>query len=91
MHTRCCLSTYNLQVSSPLFFFEIGENRFQEDPIPHFLLFDPFGRGAQLVEFETDEYHSIMARDPEEAQTLVEAGFDYVCSHNETMLFRKRK
>jgi hypothetical protein len=91
MHTRCCLSTYNLQANSPLFFFETGENRFQEGPIPHFLLFGLFGRGAQLVEFETGEYHSAIVRDPEEAQKLVEAGFDYVCSHNETMLFRKRK
>jgi hypothetical protein len=24
-------------------------------------------------------------------QKLVEAGFEYVCSHDETMLFRKRK
>ena len=26
-----------------------------------------------------------------EVQKLVEAGFEYVCSHDETMLFRKRK
>jgi hypothetical protein len=32
-----------------------------------------------------------MARDPEEAQKLVKAGVDYVCSHNETMLIQKKK
>jgi len=26
-----------------------------------------------------------------EVQKLVEAGFEYVCNHHETMLFRKRK
>jgi len=73
MHTQCCLSTYNLQADRPLFFFETGENRFQEGSIPHFLLCGLFGRGAQLVEFETDENHSTMARDPEEAEKLIEA------------------
>jgi integrase len=46
---------------------------------------------TQLVEFEGDEYCSAVARSVEEAQKLVEAGFEYVCSHDETMLFRKRK
>jgi hypothetical protein len=26
-----------------------------------------------------------------EVKKIVEAGIEYVCSHNETMLFRKRK
>jgi hypothetical protein len=46
---------------------------------------------TQLVEFEGDEYHSAIAHNLEEAQKLVEAKFEYVCSHNEAMLFRKRK
>ena len=46
---------------------------------------------TQLVEFEGYEYSSAVAHDVEEAKKLIEAGFEYVCSHNETMLFRKRK
>jgi integrase len=46
---------------------------------------------TQLVEFEGDEYCSAVVRSVEEAQKLVEAGFEYVRSHDETMLFRKRK
>ena len=38
-----------------------------------------------------DEYDSDVANSVEEAKKLFEAGFEYVCSHNETMLFRKRK
>ena len=46
---------------------------------------------TQLVEFESDEYCSAVAGNVDEAKKLIEAGFEYVCSHNETMLFRKRK
>jgi len=47
---------------------------------------------TQLIEFEDEcQFHSAIAKTTEEAQKLVEAGFEYVCSHNETMLFRKRK
>ncbi len=46
---------------------------------------------AQLVEFESDEYSSAVACNVDEAKKLIEAGFEYVCSHKETMLFRKRK
>ena len=47
---------------------------------------------TQLVTFETDEWHSSTAKTTEEAQKLVEAGFEYVCTTpQETMLFRKRK
>lgn len=46
---------------------------------------------TQLVEFEGDEYHSAIANNVEEAQKLIEAGFEYVCSHRDEMLFRKRK
>ena len=46
---------------------------------------------TQLVEFETDDYHSATAETIEEAKKLVEAGFEYVCTHERYMLFRKRK
>lgn len=46
---------------------------------------------TQLVEFKEDEYHSAIANNMEEAQKLVSLGFDFVCSHNGLMLFRKRK
>jgi hypothetical protein len=46
---------------------------------------------TQLVEFERDEYCSAVANNVDEAKKLIEAGFEFVCSHNETMLFRKRK
>jgi len=38
---------------------------------------------TQLVEFEGDEYHSAIANNVEEAQKLIEAGFEYVCSHRD--------
>jgi len=38
-----------------------------------------------------DEYDSAVANSVEEAKKLIKAGFEYVCSHNGTMLFRKRK
>jgi hypothetical protein len=46
---------------------------------------------TQLVEFESDEYCSAVVNNVDEAKKLIEAGFEYACSHNETMLFRKRK
>ena len=46
---------------------------------------------THLVSFEGDEFHSAVAETVEEAKKLVEAGFEYVCNHNDTMLFRKRK
>ena len=47
---------------------------------------------TQLIEFEDDDqYCSATANNVEEAKKLIEAGFEYVCNHNETMLFRKRK
>ncbi|MCJ7469755.1 hypothetical protein MUO74_04545 [Candidatus Bathyarchaeota archaeon] len=47
---------------------------------------------TQLIEFEEDDqYCSATANNVEEAKKLIEAGFEYVCNHNETMLFRKRK
>jgi integrase len=46
---------------------------------------------TQLVQFESDECHSATATNLNEAQKLIEAGFEYVCTHHDTMLFRKRK
>ena len=45
----------------------------------------------QLIEFESDAFCSAVARHMDEAKKLIEAGFEHVCSHNETMLFRKGK
>ena len=46
---------------------------------------------TQLVEFESDEYCSAVASNVDEAKKLIEAGFEHVCSHNVTMLFRRIK
>lgn len=46
---------------------------------------------TQLIQFEGDNYHSAVAEDIEEAKKLVEAGFEYVCTHESHMLSRKRK
>jgi hypothetical protein len=46
---------------------------------------------TQLVDFETDDYHSASAETVDEARKLIEAGFEYVCTHEGYMLFRKRK
>jgi len=44
-----------------------------------------------LVNFESDEWHSATAKTVEEAQKLIEVGFEYVCEMQEVKLFRKRK
>ena len=46
---------------------------------------------TQLVQFESGEYYSAVAKNLEEAKKHVEAGFEYVCTHENLMLFRKRK
>jgi len=46
---------------------------------------------TQLVNFESDEYHSAVAENMDEAKKLIEVGFEYVCTHQNLMLFRKRK
>jgi hypothetical protein len=47
---------------------------------------------TQLVQFESDEWHSATAKTTEGAAKLVNAGFEYVCTRPENiMLFRKRK
>lgn len=44
---------------------------------------------TQLVEFKSDEYCSAVASNVDEAKKLIKSGFEYVCSHNETMLFKR--
>jgi integrase len=39
----------------------------------------------------SDEFHFATARTVEEAGRLIEVGFEYVCHHEDAMLFRKRK
>lgn len=46
---------------------------------------------TQLVQFESDDYHSAVAENVDEAKKLIEAGFEYVCTYESQMLFRKRK
>ena len=46
---------------------------------------------TQLISFESDEYNSAVAESMDEARKLTEAGFEYVCTHEGSMLFRKRK
>ena len=46
---------------------------------------------TQLIQYEGDDYHSAVAEDIDEAKKLVEAGFEYVCTHESQMLFRKPK
>ena len=46
---------------------------------------------TQLIQFEIDEFNSAVAKTVEEATQLVEAGFEYVCTYTDVMLFRKRK
>jgi hypothetical protein len=45
---------------------------------------------THLVSFEGDEFHSAVAETVDEAKKLVEAEFEYVRNHNDTMLFRKK-
>jgi integrase len=47
---------------------------------------------TQLVEFEeNDQYCTAVADNVEDAQKLIQSGFEYVCNHENVMLFRKRK
>ena len=46
---------------------------------------------TQLITFQNDEFHSATAKTVEDAQKLVEAGFEYVCDFGELKLFRRRK
>jgi hypothetical protein len=44
-----------------------------------------------LITFESDEYPSAVAKTVDEAKSLIEAGFEYVTTYDDKMLFRKRK
>jgi hypothetical protein len=44
-----------------------------------------------LVNFESDDFHSDVAKTIEESRELIEAGFEYICTHENNKLFRKSK
>jgi hypothetical protein len=44
-----------------------------------------------MISFESNDYHSAVAKTVEEAKDLIEAGFEYVCEMENVKLFRKRK
>ena len=46
---------------------------------------------TQLVNFESGEYHSAIAKTVDEARKLVESGFAFVCDMDGIKLFSKRK
>jgi len=46
---------------------------------------------TQLINFESDEFHSATAKTVQEAQKLVEAGFEYVYEFNDVKIFKKSK
>jgi len=46
---------------------------------------------TQLVNFENDEFHVKVAKTVNEACKLVEAGFEYVTTLEDSQIFQKRK
>ncbi|MBS7635130.1 site-specific integrase [Candidatus Bathyarchaeota archaeon] len=44
-----------------------------------------------LFSKQPDEFHSAVAKTVDEARQLIEAGFEYVCTFGDAILFRKRK
>jgi len=46
---------------------------------------------TQLINFESDEYSSAVAKNLEDARKLIETGFEYVTDMDRCKLFRKRK
>lgn len=46
---------------------------------------------THLINFESDDFHSAVVKTIEESRKLIEADFEYVCTHENNMLFRKRK
>jgi len=46
---------------------------------------------TQLINFESDEYHTKVAKSLKEACGLVEAGFEYVTEMDDCKIFRKPK
>jgi 2-keto-3-deoxy-L-rhamnonate aldolase RhmA len=44
------------------------------------------------VEFEDDDkYSTALANNVQDARKLLETGFEYICTHKDEMLFRKRE
>jgi len=46
---------------------------------------------TQIINFKNYEYYSTTAKTIQEAQVIVEAGFQYQCDFGEVKLFKKRK
>jgi hypothetical protein len=46
---------------------------------------------THLIDFKGDEFHSAAAKTTEEARNLIETGFEYFCTNQDIMLFRKTK
>ena len=46
---------------------------------------------TQLISFENDDYHAATAKTVQDAQKLIEAGFEYVCEFSDVKIFRRRK
>jgi hypothetical protein len=46
---------------------------------------------TQLVDFKDDEYVARVASSEKTVCELIEASFEYVCDHNGSKIFRKRK
>jgi hypothetical protein len=46
---------------------------------------------TQMVDFKTEEYCSATANTIEQAQRLIQEGFEYVTEMNGVKIFRKRK
>jgi len=46
---------------------------------------------TQLISFQSDEFYSATAKTVQDAQKLIEAGFEYVCEFNDVKIFKKRK
>ena len=46
---------------------------------------------TQLISLEAENYDSAVAKSVEEAQQLVEQGFEFICDIDNVKLFRKKK
>ena len=44
---------------------------------------------TQLISFQSDEFYSATAKTVQDAQKLIEAGFEYVCEFNDVKIFKK--
>jgi hypothetical protein len=46
---------------------------------------------TQLISFQSDEFYSANAKTVQDAQKLIEAGFEFVCEFNDVKIFKERK